>query len=253
MADRNLVGQVAIVTGAASGIGRASALALAESGAHVVAADMAASDATVDEIRTRGGEAVSTICDIAEDSDVENMVAFAVETFGHIDLLHANAGLGHGQAPLAAIDPAAWRRTIAVNLTGTWLCLRAGIRQMVSQGHGGAIVVTSSATGLTGYPGVGGYAATKAALVSLTKTAAVEYATAGIRVNAVAPGPIATDMVRRAVEENPGLAAHLQTSVPMGRLGTVDEVAAAVVWLCTPAASYITGTVISIDGGQVAG
>lgn len=253
MPDTPLTGKVAVVTGGASGIGRASATALARAGAAVMIGDLADAFATVEDIQRLGGRAATVSCDIADEAQVEELFAAAVREFGRVDVLHANAGLGHGQAKLTEIELAAWQRTVSVNLTGNWLCLRAGIRQMLQQGNGGAVVVTSSATGLVGFPQVAGYAATKAALISLVKTAAIEFAEASIRVNAVAPGPIATDMVRRAMEENPALAEHLQASVPLRRVGEPINVADAVVWLCSDAAAYITGAVLPIDGGQVAG
>ncbi|MVZ99848.1 SDR family oxidoreductase [Actinomadura sp. LD22] len=253
MSDLILDGRVAVVTGAATGIGEGSALALARAGASVVLADLDDARPVADEIIAAGGKAAVTRCDIADEDQVAAVMAVAVETFGRLDILHANAGLGHGQARLTDIDKKAWDRTVSVNLTGTWLCLRHAARAMIEQGRGGSIVVTASATGLVGFPLTGGYAATKAGLISLTKTASMELAEAGIRVNAVAPGPIATDMVQKAIAARPELEDELRRSVPLGRPGAVEEVAHTVVWLCSSQASYITGTTVPVDGGQVAG
>jgi NAD(P)-dependent dehydrogenase (short-subunit alcohol dehydrogenase family) len=161
---------------------------MANAGALVAAVDINDASDTVAAIEATGGSAVAVRCDISVEEDVRSAVACAVETFGRLDVLHANAGLGHGQAKLTEIDRERWDRTVAVNLTGTWLCLRYAIQQMLRQGEGGAIVITSSATGTGASPTLAGYAATKAALINLTKTAAVEFADDGIRTNAVTPG-----------------------------------------------------------------
>jgi NAD(P)-dependent dehydrogenase (short-subunit alcohol dehydrogenase family) len=221
---------------------------MANAGALVAAVDINDASDTVAAIEATGGSAVAVRCDISVEEDVRSAVACAVETFGRLDVLHANAGLGHGQAKLTEIDRERWDRTVAVNLTGTWLCLRYAIQQMLRQGEGGAIVITSSATGTGASPTLAGYAATKAALINLTKTAAVEFADDGIRTNAVTPGGIATDMVRRAMEANPAFAAQIENA-PEHLLGQPEDVAGAVVWLCSPAASHISGAILSIDGG----
>jgi NAD(P)-dependent dehydrogenase (short-subunit alcohol dehydrogenase family) len=221
---------------------------MANAGALVAAVDINDASDTVAAIEATGGSAVAVRCDISVEEDVRSAVACAVETFGRLDVLHANAGLGHGQAKLTEIDRERWDRTVAVNLTGTWLCLRYAIQQMLRQGEGGAIVITSSATGTGASPTLAGYAATKAALINLTKTAAVEFADDGIRTNAVTPGGIATDMVRRAMEANPAFAAQIEHA-PEHLLGQPEDVAGAVVWLCSPAASHISGAILSIDGG----
>jgi NAD(P)-dependent dehydrogenase (short-subunit alcohol dehydrogenase family) len=221
---------------------------MANAGALVAAVDINDASDTVAAIEATGGSAVAVRCDISVEEDVRSAVAYAVETFGRLDVLHANAGLGHGQAKLTEIDRERWDRTVAVNLTGTWLCLRYAIQQMLRQGEGGAIVITSSATGTGASPTLAGYAATKAALINLTRTAAVEFADDGIRTNAVTPGGIATDMVRRAMEANPAFAAQIENA-PEHLLGQPEDVAGAVVWLCSPAASHISGAILSIDGG----
>ncbi|WP_433598281.1 SDR family NAD(P)-dependent oxidoreductase [Nocardia sp. CA-135953] len=253
MSDSILDGRVAIVTGAANGIGRGSALALARAGASVVLADRDDAKSVAEEIVGAGAKAISIGCDISDEQQVAAVVELAVQTYGGVDILHANAGIGIGQNRLIDVDKQAWDRLVSVNLTGTWLCLKHAAQAMIAQGRGGSIVLTASATGLIGFPLTGGYAATKAALVSLTKTASMELAESGIRVNAVAPGPIATEMVQRAITERPELEELLRQSVPLGRVGAVQEVADTVVWLCSGPAGYITGVTVPIDGGQVAG
>ncbi|MWA04838.1 glucose 1-dehydrogenase [Actinomadura sp. LD22] len=253
MSDRILEGLVAIVTGAATGIGRGSAFALAAAGASVVVADRDDAQPVAAKITEAGGKAVATRCDIANDDEVSATVDLTVRTFCRLDILHANAGIALGQAPLIDVDKNDWEQMVSVNLTGTWLCLKHAAHAMIKQGRGGSIVLTSSGTGLAGFPMTGAYAATKAALINLTKTAAMELAEAGIRVNTVAPGTIATDMVRRAIKENPGVEEHLRQLAPLRRIGTVEEVANAVVWLSSPQASYITGVPLPVDGGYAAG
>ncbi|OLO25852.1 short chain dehydrogenase [Streptomyces sp. MNU77] len=247
-----VAGKVALVTGAAAGIGRSSARVFAAEGARVVVSDTNAAGGreTVDMIREAGGEAVFIPCDISDEEQVAALVAGTVETYGGMHCAHNNAGLGHGQARVADIDRTGWDRTLAVNLTGGWLCMRHQLRHMASHG-GGTVVVTSSATSLLGFPLTAGYAATKAGLNQLVRSAAAEYAESGVRVNAVLPGPIATDMVTRSIGDNPALKEQLDRSVPLGRIGRPEEVAEAAVWLCSDRSSFITGVALPVDGGQV--
>src|SRR5215472_3231237 len=208
-------GKVALVTGAAAGIGRASALAFAAEGAMVVVSDVNADGGaeTARLIRAAGGDAQFIACDIADAGQVAALVAGTVEHYGRLDCAHNNAGIGGGQQWLAATSREQWDRVLAVNLTGSWLCLAAEIRQMTTAG-GGAIVATSSASSVLGITRTGTYAATKAAINRLVRSAASEYAEAGVRVNAVLPGPIRTELVARAMAEDPGLEKHLMASVP---------------------------------------
>ncbi|HKA04230.1 MAG TPA: SDR family NAD(P)-dependent oxidoreductase [Acidimicrobiales bacterium] len=247
-----LEGMVVLVTGAAAGIGRASALRFADEGAvAIVVADVdeTGGRATVEEIRRRGSDGAFARCDVADYGQVAAAVDLALSRFGRLDGAYNNAGLGHGQAPIAEIDQAGWDRTVAVNLTGTWHCMKHELLAMVELGSG-AIVNQSSATGIVGWPLVGGYGATKAAIAHLTKIAAAEYADRGIRINAIAPGPIATDMVARAIAARPEVEQHINESVPMGRIGQPDEVAEVAAWLLSPRSSYVTGATIPVDGGQ---
>lgn len=245
-------GKVALVTGAAAGIGRASALAFAAEGAQVVVSDVDAKGGaeTVRRIRAAGQEAEYIACDIADAAQVDALVAATVDRYGRLDCAHNNAGIGGGQRWLAETPREQWDKVLAVNLTGSWLCLAAELRQMTTAG-GGAIVATSSASSVLGIARTGSYAATKAAINQLVRSAASEYAEAGVRVNAVLPGPIRTELVARAMTADPALEGHLLTTVPLGRLGEPREVAEAVVWLCSDRASFVTGACLVVDGGQV--
>ena len=251
-------GKVALVTGGSSGIGRATALALAREGAKVVIADVdvAGGRETIRMIEAAGGEAVLVRTDVSQAAEVAAMVTQAVETYGRLDCAFNNAGGSSIQAggggPIHEHPEATWDRVISINLTGAWRCMKYEIAQMLKQG-GGTIVNTSSIYGLVGNPGGGSaYQASKHGVVGLTKAAALEYAHEGIRVNAVCPGFTHTPMVAGILaqdleRESQALAAH-----PVGRLGQPEEIAEAVVWLCSDAASFVTGHAMPVDGGYVA-
>ena len=245
-------GKVALVTGGASGIGRATALTFAREGAKLVIADMNEDGGhqTVHMITENGGEATFVKTDVSKAVEVQALISQAVATYGRLDCAHNNAGISGGLRALTAAYPEdTWHQVIAVNLTGVWLCIKYEIPQMLHQG-GGTIVNTASGAGLIGSRGISAYVASKHGVVGLTKTAALEYAPQGIRVNCVCPGVIQTPMTESALRD-PALQAQI-TARPMGRVGTPEEVAEAVVWLCSDAASFVTGHAMSIDGGLVA-
>ena len=245
-------GKVALVTGAGSGIGRASALAFAREGARVVVADVNADggEATVCAIKDLGGEAAFVRTDVACAAEVEALVARTVATYGRLDYAHNNAGILLSQAPTADISEDTWDRTIATNLKGVWLCMKYEIPELLRQG-GGAIANTASLLGLVGAATFAAYAASKHGVVGLTRTAALEYARQGIRVNAVCPGAIRTGMIAAALAD-PQVEAQYAATHPIGRVGMPEEVAAAVIWLCSDAASFVTGHAMAVDGGIVA-
>lgn len=248
-------GKVALVTGAGSGIGRASALAFARSGARVVVADVnpAGGEETVRMIEEAEGEARFVRTDVSQEPQVERLVGACVETFGRLDFAHNNAGIGAPPAALHETVLSDFEHVLGVNVIGVWLCLKHEARVMLRQG-GGSIVNTASLAGLIGFPMHVAYATSKHAVIGITRTAALEYARAGIRVNAVCPAFVQTPMVERLVAAGgAGMSLERLASMqPMGRIGTPDEVAEAVVWLCSDAASFITGIPLPIDGGTTA-
>src|SRR5215467_6354084 len=242
-------GKVTLVTGGASGIGRATALTFAREGARLVIADTNedGGQQTVHMITENGGETIFVRTDVSRAVEVQVLISKAVETYGRLDCAHNNAGIAGGVRALTADYPEErWQQVIAVNLTGVWFCMRYEIPQMLHQG-GGVIVNTASVAGLIGGRGVAAYVASKHGVVGLTKTAALEYARQGIRVNCVCPGAIQTPMTERAWSD-PAWRARVVASEPVGRVGIPEEVAEAVVWLCSDAASFVTGHAMSVDG-----
>jgi NAD(P)-dependent dehydrogenase (short-subunit alcohol dehydrogenase family) len=247
-----LEGKVAVVTGAAKGIGRASAQVFAREGASVVVADIdeAGGRETVTLIELAGGRASFILTDVSVKADVYAMAQHAVDAFGGLDCAHNNAGIAAPMVPLAEYPDDGWDHTIAVMLTGVYHCLKAEIPLMLERG-GGAIVNTASGVGLVGYPCQAAYTASKHGVIGLTKVAALDYGAKGVRVNAICPGTARTPMVDEAVREDPSLDAYLKTLHPIGRIGEAMEIAEAAVWLCTPAASFVLGAALPVDGGYV--
>lgn len=248
------VGKVALVTGAAGGMGRATARAFAAAGAQVVAADIAAEGAeeTVSSIKQDGGSAVFVRTDVSVASDVEAMVAAAVANFGGLDCACNAAAIETETTLLADCEEAAFDRLVAVNLKSIFLCLKYEIRAMLERG-GGAIVNIASTNSFRPRPKQSVYTATKHGVVGMTKTAAIEYAGSGIRINAVAPGAIDTPMLRGAMAARGSAEADVLAQLSLiGRFGQPEEIAKAVLWLCSDASTYTMGHVLAVDGGYLA-
>lgn len=246
-------GQVALVTGAAKGVGLATATAFAESGAAVALSDVdeQALTASVQRLRADGHRVVGVTCDVADEDSVARLVETAVGEFGRLDAAFNNAGI---QVPRmdAADEPAAnFDRAVSINLRGVWACMKHELAQMRAQGSG-AIVNCSSLGGLVGNPGLASYHATKHGVIGLTCSAALDYAARGVRVNAVCPGTIDTPMVADMLERGALEEEAMVAAIPMRRLGRPEEIAQAVLWLCSPGASYVTGVALPVDGGYVA-
>jgi NAD(P)-dependent dehydrogenase (short-subunit alcohol dehydrogenase family) len=248
-----VAGKTALVTGGASGIGRATALLFASEGARVLVGDVDEPGGrnTVKAIAESGGEARFTRLDVSAEPDVEAAVATAISAWGRLDCAVNCAGITGASGTLDGIDLAGWNATVAVNLTGVFLCMKHEIAAMARQG-GGAIVNISSGAGLIAVPGLGAYCATKHAVLGLTKTAAVENARTGVRVNAVCPGSIDTPMLRASIAKLPGIEKMVLASQPGGRFGRAEEIAEAVVWLCSDRASFVSGESMLVDAAAVA-
>lgn len=250
----DLKGQVALVTGASSGMGLAAAKAFAEAGAAVVLADLKeeAVRAAAQQLVAAGHKAIAVRCDVSDDAQVAAMVDRTVAEFGRLDAAFNNAGVMARSAPTAESTREEWDRVIGINLRGVWSCMKHELRQMQRQGSG-TIVNNASVGALKGDPGIGSYTASKHGVVGLTRTAALEYVKHGVRVNAVNPGLIDTQIARDVVKGDDQAYAEMVGKIPIGRAGTADEITGLVLWLCSPAASYVVGQAFTVDGGLTVG
>ncbi|MDF2447006.1 MAG: Short-chain dehydrogenase/reductase [Moraxellaceae bacterium] len=244
---------VALVTGAATGIGLATALAFARAGCRVVVSDRDAArgEAAAAKVRALGREALFVACDVSLPGQVEQLHRHIQASWGRLDAVCNNAGIEGEMAPTADCTLENFDRVIGINLRGLFLCLREQLRLMQAQGSG-AIVNMASVAGLVGFGGLPAYCASKGGVVQLTRAAALEYAEQGIRINAICPGAIKTEMIDRITHEDPAAERQFAALHPMNRMGTAQEVADAVVWLCSPGAGFVTGQALAVDGGLVA-
>jgi NAD(P)-dependent dehydrogenase (short-subunit alcohol dehydrogenase family) len=246
--------KVALITGASSGIGRATALAFAQEGARIILSDInveAGEKLAAEIIKKFDKPAIFIKCDVSKGSEVANLIHKSIQHFGRIDYAFNNAGIEGAQAPTAECTEENWDRVINTNLKSVWLCMKQQIPQMLKQG-GGSIVNCASIAGVVGFPGIPAYTASKHGIIGLTKAAALEYAKTGIRVNAVCPGVIQTAMIDRFTHGDPKAAEQLAAGEPIGRVGKPEEIANAVLWLCSDKASFVTGHPLIVDGGWVA-
>lgn len=255
MAQNAMKNKVALITGGGSGIGRATALAFAQQGARVAVADLDAENGeeTLRLIKKDGGQGLFIKADVTRETEVSSMVEKTVEAYGRLDYAYNNAGIEPPSAPMAELKEEIWDKVIAVNLKGVWLCLKHEIQQMLKQDRG-AIVNTSSLAGLRAVPNGAPYIASKFGIIGLTNAAAVEYTRFGIRVNAVCPGPTDTpmmDRIIRDIKDPKDLPGTFENEDPIGRIGTANDVAEVVVWLCSDSASFVNGCSLAVDGGRI--
>ena len=251
--SREFEGKVAFVTGAAGGIGFATARAFAESSAAVVITDVNenAAKAAADTLTNAGHKALGLRCDVSDEAQVATAIAETVSVFGRLDAAYNNAGLHAPSVETADALAEDFDRVIAVNLRGVWACMKHELRQMRKQGNG-TIVNCSSQSGLAGIAGLGAYTASKHGVIGLTKAAALEYARRGIRINAICPGTANTPMVAKAMKDHPAEMQAVIDDIPLGRMGTPEEIASAVLWLCSPGAGFMIGQIVAPDGGYTA-
>ncbi len=253
MIDLNLKDKVAMVTGGGSGIGRAAALRLGAAGARIVVADLNLPNAeeTCAMLKKQGVQAAPFRLDVSKAAEVEAMVAFAVKTFRRLDCAVNNAGIQGQIVPTVDCSEENWDRIIATNLKGVFLCLKYELRQMLTQ-RSGAIVNIASNFGLVGSASMPAYSAAKHGVAGLTKTASLEVAQHGIRVNAVCPGPTLTPLSQGAIDLDPSIPDAIMSRLPIARWGKAEEIAEAIAWLCSDAAGFVVGAVMPVDGGYVA-
>ena len=251
--DRSFEGKVAVVTGAASGMGLVTARSFAEAGAAVALVDIdeRAARTAVDDLIAAGHRAIAVRCNVADEAEVAAMVDQTVEIFGRLDAAFNNAGIQSPAVETADASGAEFDRVIAVNLRGVWNCMKYELKQMRQQGTG-AIVNCSSIGGLIGLPGRAVYHAAKHGVLGLTKSAALEYASRGIRINAVCPGTVDTPMVSAMLAKEADAMKEIMRDQPIGRLGRPEEIASAVLWLCSPGAGFVIGHALTVDGGFTA-
>ncbi|HMQ05929.1 MAG TPA: glucose 1-dehydrogenase [Saprospiraceae bacterium] len=241
-------GKTVIVTGGSFGIGKATALSFATGGAQVVIADRVNNEETLKAIKDAGGKAIFTQCDVSDETAVKNMVEMTVNTFGGLDYAVNNAGIEGEQYLCHELDSKAWDRMISVNLKGVWLCMKYQIPEILKIGKG-AIVNVASIAGLVGFPAASHYVASKHGVIGLTKASALENTKTGIRINALCPGVIKTPMIDRALGQDQAVEEGYRNAVPMGRFGSAEEMADAILYLCSDASSYMTGQCLVADGG----
>jgi len=249
--EETMKNKVAIVTGGSFGIGSATAVAFAKRGAKVVVADWVEDNETLDLINQAGGDAIFVKCDVSKEADIQTLMKKTIDKYGRLDYAFNNAGVEGATASTHECSNENWDHTIGVNLKGVWLCMKYEIELMLKHSKG-AIVNNSSIAGLVGFPGIPAYVASKHGVIGLTKNAALEYAKSGIRVNAVCPGVIKTPMIDRLTGKDKEVEKQFESMEPIGRMGKPEEVAEAVIWLCSDASSFVTGHSMTVDGGWVA-
>lgn len=246
-------GKVVFITGGTSGIGRGTAIEFAKKGAKVAFTGRREKEGeeTLKAVESAGGKGLFIKSDVTDVADVEKALKQAADKLGAIEIAFNNAGLEEEPTPFLEQELAVFDKIMQVNVRSMWVCLHAQIKHMMQHNKGGSIINNASVAGLLGMAGVSSYCASKHAVIGLTKSLAAEFAKNRIRVNAVAPGPIQTEMFDRFINARPQVMDHIQASLPMARIGTTEEVASCVLWLASPTATYVTGQVIAIDGGMV--